>query len=403
VFYAESWALMHYLLWDKPERKPQFVKFLDRLSRGEDPDSAFPASFETSYQTIENELRSHVRQARFVFSVFKISDLKVEDAAKVTPLKREEALFRLGDLLLHVDRDRVAEAEDHFREALRIDSGHAAAQAGLAHAAALSERYDEAVALFEKALERDPDDPMTCFHFAQCLVERSRNSSLEGGEAGRASDRERAMTLFGKVISLRPGFAEAFLEYAHLLMEQGASPGLSIHLLETARPMLPSRIDILMNLAALYARKGDSARARDLVENSLSRMNDPEAVERARRRIRMEEQYFAARQPTTAPEAAAPEKKDSAMTKPDEAPAELPALPSTRPRAGSFPDSTTYNGQVAVYNQAVGRANQRDYDGAIALLEDLLKQVNNEDLRSQITALLGTLKSDAARQRKSPR
>ena len=35
VFYAESWTLMHYLMWDKPERKPQFLRFLERLSRVE--------------------------------------------------------------------------------------------------------------------------------------------------------------------------------------------------------------------------------------------------------------------------------------------------------------------------------------------------------------------------------
>jgi hypothetical protein len=62
----------------------------------------------------------------------------------------------------------------------------------------------------------------------------------------------------------------------------------------------------------------------------------------------------------------------------------------------------TYNKQVAVYNQAVARANQRDYDGAIAMLENLLKQVHAEDLRTEITRLLERLRADAARLRKSP-
>ena len=403
VFYAESWALMHYLLWDKPERKPQFVRFLNRLGRGEDPDIAFPASFETTYETFENELRNYVRQGRFLYTAFTIADLQIDDAVKVTPMKREEVLFRLGDVLLHVDRDRVIEAEDLFREARRLAPGFASAYAGLAQAASLRQRYDEAVPLFEKAQERDPGDPMTCFHFAQCLAERSRSRPAGETPPGTPSDIERAQELLGKAIGARPDFAEAYLEYARTLMEQGGAPGPAIHLLEAARPLLPSRADVVVNLAALYARKGDSAGAHALVENVLARMDARDAVEEANGRIRMEEDYRAAVQSAEARQVEGRKtSEESAGGGLDDGLSDPAPLPPAGSLGGAPPDYVaTYNKQVAVYNQAVVRANQRDYDGAIAMLEDLLKQVHAEDLRTKTTTLLERLRADAARQRNS--
>src|SRR5258708_34347011 len=46
--------------------------------------------------------------------------------------------------------------------------------------------------------------------------------------------------------------------------------------------MLPSRMDVLFNLVGLYARSGDRARARDLIETVLSRGADRAMVEEAR-------------------------------------------------------------------------------------------------------------------------
>jgi len=39
--------------------------------------------------------------------------------------------------------------------------------------ASLAGRQDEAVSLFDKATALDPENPMTLFHFGECLVERA--------------------------------------------------------------------------------------------------------------------------------------------------------------------------------------------------------------------------------------
>jgi hypothetical protein len=52
---------------------------------------------------------------------------------------------------------------------------------------------------------------------------------------------------------------------------------------------------------------------------------------------------------------------------------------------------------IEAYNEAVAKANKRDYPGAIALLEDLLPKVQEADLQAQVKTLLERLKQDAAR------
>jgi len=410
VFYAESWALMHYLMWDKPERKPQFLRFLEALSRGETPDTAFPASFETSYQTLENELRLYVRQARFMFTVYKLSDLGLDETVKVAPMKREETLFRLGDLLAHIDEDRGAEAETLFHEAQRLAPGYPAAYAGLAYLAQIAGRFDDAVGLYDKAASLDPNDPLTCFHLGQCLVRRASTSSSPEGKGDVPPDLVRAEDMFGQTIRMRPGFAEAYVEYARAIMQQAGGGKAAIPLLEAARILQPSRIDVVVNLAILYARTGDDARARDLVENVLARMGDREALEQARSLLQIEADRHATGQPAAPRESAAARQAGAGQAGGQQAGAEGRGKPPdvAPPAETRFPPFGTTTGdgadpvairnrQVSVYNQAVARANQRDYKGAIEILEKLLKEVKDEDLRDRITGLLNLLRRDAAR------
>ncbi len=401
VFYAESWALMHYLLWDKPERRPQFVRFLARLDHGEDPDTAFPMSFETSYQVIENELQNYVRQGRFVYTVLKLSDLAIDETIRVAPMKRETILARLGDLLVHLDR--AAEAEAYYREALRLAPEDPVASAGLANVECLTGRYDEATALFEKAIALDPGHPIACLHFGQCLARRTTSDTSSGSGSVAGADLDRAGDMFGKAIQLRPDFAEAYVEYARLLMKQGGEPGSAIHLLEVARPLLRSRTDIVANLAILHARKGDIDAALDLVDNVLARMNDREALEQARSAIRAQQDYREALKSEASREASARQEAVD-MTEPvTDEPPPLPApVPPPQVGGGGASESVAdYNKQVEAYNQAVARANLGDLKGAIALLDALVKQVHNQDLRAQITTLLGKLEADLDRLSKS--
>jgi tetratricopeptide (TPR) repeat protein len=395
VFYAESWLLMHYLMWDKPERHEQFLEFLDRLSRGEEPDTAFPASFRTSYEGLEKELLAYAGQARFMYTPFKIADLGIDDTVRVAPMKREELLARLGDLLAHVDEARAADAETLLREAQKSAPDEPTAYAGLGYLAQIAGRLDDAVGLYDKAVAFSPDDPVIYFHLGQCL---ERRATASAGPGNAPPDLVRAEDMFGRAIRMRPGFAEAYLEYARVVAGPIGSPKAAIPLLEAARSLLPSRIDVLENLVLLYARTGNTARAHDLVENVLARMNDREALEQGRSLVHAEADRSAAPRAIVGRENAAGQQAATVTQAGAEASgATQDGTPTGKTIALRDDSMDTINDPILVYNKAVALANRGDYKAAIGTLQRLLKQVPTGDLHDQIVSFVNQLRKDAAR------
>jgi hypothetical protein len=160
--------------------------------------------------------------------------------------------------------------------------------------------------------------------------------------------------------------------------------------------MLPARVDVPVMLAMLYAHKGDTARARDLVENGVARMNDREALERARRTLKELEAWRARTSSPAEPQSPA----DDETVVIDEA---EPAPGDHEPDAPVMPKGAAvnvYNLWVEKYNKAVERANRRDYKEAIAILETLSREVTEPELLGKVRTFLQTLKRDAARRPK---
>jgi hypothetical protein len=79
LFYAQSWALMHYLyLGSNQERTPQLHEYLTQIRAGAAPDGAFRKAFgDTSI--LDKELRGYVNQVTMTFMRM-TSDSKVETA-----------------------------------------------------------------------------------------------------------------------------------------------------------------------------------------------------------------------------------------------------------------------------------------------------------------------------------
>jgi hypothetical protein len=66
VFYAQSWALMHYLMSGKDgQRQRQLAKFVDLLVANTPSDLAFEKSFPVTFETMETELLNYIQRNRY--------------------------------------------------------------------------------------------------------------------------------------------------------------------------------------------------------------------------------------------------------------------------------------------------------------------------------------------------
>ena len=75
IFYAESWALVHYLAnGTNGSRRPQLADYLSRLAGGMPIDDSFRAAFHSDYAGIEKVLRKDSTQ--FTMTFFKVTLLR---------------------------------------------------------------------------------------------------------------------------------------------------------------------------------------------------------------------------------------------------------------------------------------------------------------------------------------
>ena len=303
--YALSWALAHYLLSGETERLDHTADFLLRLDAGDEPTEAFESAFDLRLSTLEDELRDYVRRGEFASAVLPVGDLPSAGDVTLHRLRPGDALYHLGDLLAHQGRGEAAER--HFLQALAEEPEHAEAHGGLALVRDLHGRFDEAEVLFRDALRLGSQDPLTYLlygrhllhlqtlaggpSFVEVVGEEFSEPPEPGDEAPDGPSRarawaERARLALERALELDPDYAEAgaLLGLAHL---RGAGePADGVRALERTHELLPTRMDVVANLAQLEARIGHFERAEAWIEEVLAVRGPAELVAETRAQVR---------------------------------------------------------------------------------------------------------------------
>jgi tetratricopeptide (TPR) repeat protein len=397
IFYAESWALAHYLAWGGGDAGTSGVGFLAEFKPRADLRVALKTLLGDDQEALKAKVFEYLRRRKFAYSVVDLKDLKIEPPSEPEPMTRAETLARLGDYLLHSQMGREKDAEAHFQEAIRADPNLAAAYTGMGYLRDLQKRRDDAAAAYEKALSLAPADPLTMFLYAESLMDRYvPTGMITRRTTGGATPPElaRARDLYRASIRLRPDVAEAYagLGATFTLDDDNLSEG--IQALEKARRMLPSRMDVALNLAGLYARSGDVSQAKWIVEGALAISGDRAMLE-AGREILLETDL----------------KRAESLINKGDVDAGVAVLEDIRSRTQSadlrrdldgqiarLEDTRTLNRQIATYNSAVALANKGSYTKAAALLEALLPEVKDPKLQGDAQALLKRLRKTTASQ-----
>jgi tetratricopeptide (TPR) repeat protein len=390
VFYAESWALVHYLIMDAPGWRENLVQRLRRLDRGE-PLEALVAPLDL--ETLQDRFYEYIKRGRYRFNVIDLKTLAPDDRARVTPMSRPDVLYRLGDFLAHGEGNRGEEAEAHFRAALALDPRHAPSLAGLGFLRDQQGRFQEATGYYERALALAPNDPRVCALYAGSLMLRHFKDGVARFQVSDATppDFARARALFIKSLRLGPPVGESYagLGSTYAFDRTGLGPGIAA--LETAHRMLPSRHDVVYNLVGLYARNGDRDKAHRLVEEVLDRGGDPRLAAEARESILAADLVAAealVRQDRI-DEALAIYEQVAATT------ADAALKQEVERQIGTIMRTVEHNRQIDRYNSAIEKARARDYAGARVLADQVAREAADPDLARKARELLKKI-DDAA-------
>lgn len=261
IFYAQSWALMHYLIIGKAGKVEQLGKFMDLLRAKVPMEEAFAQAFETPFAVMEKDLREYVKKDRYNVINGRFSQkIELDTNTEATPLTEAEAQAYLGDLLLHSYRK---DAYTYLEKALKLDPNLTMAHASLGMAYFREGKVEEAHKSLERAVAGDSKNYLAHYYYAFTLSRPNADGVVEGYPPEVAAKIREHLQ---KAIALRPDFPESYNLLAFMSLITGEGVDESIASMKRLVSNSPGKHQYLFTLGQLYLRKNDYKMARELLQ-----------------------------------------------------------------------------------------------------------------------------------------
>jgi tetratricopeptide (TPR) repeat protein len=265
AFYAQSWALAHYILGGPLRRG--VAEYAELVSSGGPPVESFERAFGISLAAAEAALRLYVRAGRYrERSEVLGARASYNPASTVEPLGEADVRATLGDLLLRSGRHEEAEAQ--LRAALAAEAEHAAARLSFGVLALRENRLDEAREHLARAVAAAPRNHLAHYHLAELLLHS--DAEADSTVAGFNEKTRRVREELRRAIELAPDFADAYALLAHVEIERGPDPEAAAALISRGRQLAPRRREFSLLAARSQLRAGEFAAARAALEAILS-------------------------------------------------------------------------------------------------------------------------------------
>ncbi|HEX8176336.1 MAG TPA: tetratricopeptide repeat protein [Pyrinomonadaceae bacterium] len=274
IFYAQSWALIHYLLLgNEGKRAPQLNRFIDLVSGGATIEAAFQQAFQMDFATLEKELKKYVQRDTYPVTIATFSrKLEFDAEMQSSTMTEVEALATLGDLLLHINR--LEDAEARLQQAVTLDPKLSGAQSSLGVLRLRQRRYAEARGALQQAVAADPQNYLAHYYYAY-VISRMDASEGQSVSAYSSGDLREMRASLKKAIELKPDFPESYHILAFVNLVAGEDADESINMLKKALTLSPGNQSYVFVLAQLYMQKRDFETARRLIMPMTRNTNDP--------------------------------------------------------------------------------------------------------------------------------
>ncbi|HEX8617645.1 MAG TPA: tetratricopeptide repeat protein [Thermoanaerobaculia bacterium] len=262
VFYAQSWALVHYLMTDTG-RRAKLGQFLTLLAAGRKLDDAFTAAFSMQFADLEKALRDYVRGVSFKYTSYAVGEIAINEPPQPVALPHDVVLQQLGHLLAYTGPANAPLAERFLKEAVAANPRNGAAYADLGRVYDSIGRRAEADAAYAQVLPAGGRDAERFVIAARGLASRQSNKDLA-----------RARTLFARATELDPQSAMAWSGLGATYIGNQPNRAEGIAALEKSLALAPGNEEATFYLAQLYANEGRHDEARTLARPLAARTKD---------------------------------------------------------------------------------------------------------------------------------
>lgn len=267
TFYAESWALVHYLHYGREDREStaaQMTRYLSIIDAGFEPDEAWRGAFDGDLDEVDDELKAYLAEGPPAFGL-DARKFRPSSAHRTRSLPRDEIAAELG--WLSVVAGARGRAERSFEAAIANNPRNGRAHAGLGETRRGQNRWQEAERHYARALEVAPQDPYNHLDYAKYLHGRAL---LSEDETSRTRLIRRARRHYVRSQKLDGNIPETYAMYGSTFLTEGDDPSRGLETLEHAHALLRSNLDIQILLAELYIATGRGDEARGLLERVMA-------------------------------------------------------------------------------------------------------------------------------------
>jgi tetratricopeptide (TPR) repeat protein len=395
TFYAQSWALTHYLVASSEESNSRLKDLLTLIKRGIDSKTALTRAYGVDLASLQKQLKQYVRSGSYGLYIHTPEEPFNEEQAVAIPLERKDVLVQLGDLLAHQQAIPFSSAYAHLNAALELDENLAEAYVVLAKLKLEDGQLSEAVECCERATALTPDNPRIYAIHGESLLYPLMESVEATGELPETPPPAlvQAREKFRKSLELRPDHRPSLvgLGMTYLFTDGNLDEG--VHAWARATQILPANSDFLANLIAITARSGNLDGARNLLQRGLRPRGEANQIRAAEGGLadaalqRAYELY-----------------EDGYMKEAKELLQRTLSDvgdPEVKKRISSelitFGAIETHNQVVDLYNRAIDEANADNFEQAAALMEQVVEQAKEPGLHEEARAKVETFRNLARR------
>lgn len=273
IFYAQSWALVHYLAVGSASRSGQLSDYLDRVERGTPLDEAFRGAFKTEPGVLEQELRNYLRNLPLRTLRLNFPEkLEAAPVARGDAIPEPEAQGYLGDLLARVTPDA---GRAYLQTLVSAHGQNARASASLGLLDLREGRIDDALARLERAVAIEPQNGAFQGALGRALAEQLQGKQKDLDVVVAILARARAVLT--RAADLEPSSAHVLATLGYIEHVDGADLVRAATLLEQAIRLAPARDPYRLMLAEVLVQQKQYDRAVSVLRALLAR-GDDEAI-----------------------------------------------------------------------------------------------------------------------------
>jgi len=252
LFYAQSWAFVHYLIFgDRKGGQGSLSDFLNAFYSGQSTEEAFQKTFGMNYVAMEEALDDYLRGGRC-----RVYSFPLVDGAKITaqPVPAPPAIVQVALAKLAFGTSRYELAKKHAEESVRLDPACADGYKMLAWVLSWEGSPDDFFAAADKAVQLGAKDADAFLLLAMAKAKKARSlGGIPPAEARQISN------LYERAINLSPALKTAYLNLGSTLPSLDQLGEQDELFIEQGLKLFPDDPSLIAGYAQVLRKKGNKA------------------------------------------------------------------------------------------------------------------------------------------------